>query len=86
MKLFDLVFELVKQNVPMKREDWAQMKKEMEADTDTWTHDDSNKLKSMYVKYNDHWGFRLVVACIYIPANRWIAKYMNPVLDEDEDE
>lgn len=84
MKLFDLVFELVRQNVPMPREDWAQMKKEMEQDTAKWTHDHENKLIAMYAKYNDQWWFRLAVACSFIPLNRAIQRYTNPIEQDDD--
>lgn len=85
MKLFDLLFELVRLHVPMKREDWAQMKQECEADTREWTTESPNKMKAMYAKYNDQWWFRLGVAVAFIPLTRAIAQYMNPIQDASEE-
>lgn len=75
MKLFELLFAVIEQNVPMERESFAQMKKEMRQDTSEWTHDDSNKLKSLYAKYNDKWGVRLICALSYIPINKWVQRF-----------
>lgn len=86
MKFFDLIFELVRNHVPIKREDWAEMYKEMEDDTARWTKTDENWFKRTYAEYNDKWWVRLGFAISFIYLTKAIGNYLRSPSDDVEDE
>lgn len=86
MKLFEMLFELIRLHVPISRDSFAKMKQGMEDDTRDWSSENPNKFKAMYAKYNDMWWFNLCVALAFIPLTRWISEYMSPIAQNEDDE
>lgn len=86
MNIIDLGFELVYKFVPIKQEDWAQMKKDAEEDMKSWTTEHKNPLIRFHQKHCKHWFFRLCVAGSYIPLVRWITSYVEGNNKEENEE
>lgn len=87
MKLLDLVFALIKNNVPMPTKDWADMRKEALEDADTWTGDDKNWFKRWYATSQHKWTMRLINSVSYIFLMKGIADFMslNSEVDEEDE-
>jgi hypothetical protein len=82
MRLIDLIFQLLKAHVPMKEEEWGKLYREAEEDTLKWSEEDKG-FKSLYVKANNKWYYKVGWAVTYIFATREIEKFMSPIKDEN---
>ena len=81
-----MVFELVRKFVPMKPEDYAQLRNEGEEWESKLKSDSENKLEQMYTNYARKWGARLGFAVLYLVLLRRIPMWINPTVYEEKEE
>lgn len=78
------LFTLLNKNVPMTPQEKESLQREA---TDWWNNEAvKSKVGALMKEWGDKWFIRLALAVLYIPMSRWLSDFMNPQIDEDDDE
>lgn len=89
MNLLDFIFALIHRWVPIRADRFASMQDEAfewygKIRIDEGVEESEKDFKYQFKRITEMWYFRLLLACLYLPANKWLADFMT--LDPGERE
>lgn len=84
MKLIEFIYKLIERYVPITKAEVAGLQKEAQEWYDNKA--ENTTIGSKVKEYSETWWFRTILAVLFIAAQRWIRDFMNPSVEDDEDE